>query len=170
MRAKATWWLNDTQFPFRSGHSQSDDCPYHRQVNLTRTQRPGLGAVTLAAGVTVSGSLPVFLTGGLAVQVRDDLGFSAALFGFVIAIYFGVSATTSAYMGYSAQRFGLNRSVRIASTGSALAMLLAAVAPNYAVLAAAMAVAGLANALPNQLQTASSYVMSQRVGAGFPSA
>ena len=116
-------------------------------MNRTRTQRPGLGAVTLAAGVTVSGSLPVFLTGGLAVQVRDDLGFSAALFGFVIAIYFGVSATTSAFMGYSAQRFGLNRSVRFASTGSALAMLLAAVAPNYALLAVAMAVAGLANAL-----------------------
>lgn len=101
----------------------------------------------LAAGVTVSGSLPVFLTGGLAVQVRDDLGFSAALLGVVIAVYFGVSAASSAYMGHSAQRIGLDRSVRAAATGSAVAMLLAAVAPNYAVLVAAMAVAGLANAL-----------------------
>lgn len=101
----------------------------------------------LAAGVTVSGSLPVFLTGGLAVQVRDDLGFSAALLGVVIAVYFGVSAASSAYMGHSAQRIGLDRSVRAAATGSAVAMLMAAVAPGYAMLVAAMAVAGLANAL-----------------------
>lgn len=116
-------------------------------MNPSQTQRPGLGAVFLAAGVTVSGSLPVFLTGGLAVQVRDDLGFSAALLGVVIAVYFGVSAASSAYMGHSAQRIGLDRSVRAAATGSAVAMLMAAVAPGYAMLVAAMAVAGLANAL-----------------------
>lgn len=107
----------------------------------------GVGAAALAAGVTVSGALPAFLTGGLSVQVRDDLGFSAALLGLAVAVYFGVSAAGSAYMGRSAIRIGLDRSVSIAAAGSAGAMLVAAAAPGYAVLVAAMAFAGVANAL-----------------------
>ncbi|GAB4324485.1 MAG: hypothetical protein Kow0010_06460 [Dehalococcoidia bacterium] len=106
-----------------------------------------MGAAALAAGVTVSGSLPAFLTGGLSVQVRDDLDFSAALLGLAVAVYFGVSAAGSAYMGRSALRIGLDRSVSLAAGGSAGAMLVAAVAPGYAVLVLAMALAGVANAL-----------------------
>lgn len=106
-----------------------------------------MGAAILAAGVTVSGSLPAFLTGGLSVQVRDDLGFSAALLGLAVAVYFGVSAAGSAYMGRSALRIGLDRSVALAAGGSAAAMLLAAAAPGYGVLVVAMALAGVANAM-----------------------
>lgn len=110
-------------------------------------QGRGVGAAALAAGVTVSGALPAFLTGGLSVQVRGDLGFSAALLGVAVAVYFGVSAAGSAYMGRSAVRIGLDRSVSLAAAGSAGALLVAAAAPGYAVLVAAMALAGVANAL-----------------------
>ncbi|MDZ7726743.1 MAG: MFS transporter [Dehalococcoidia bacterium] len=110
-------------------------------------KRQGVGSAALATGVTVSGSLPAFLTGGLSVQVRNDLGFSATLLGILIAVYFGVSAAGSAYMGHSAQRIGLDRSVRLAAAGCAAAMLVAAAAPGYAILVIAMAMAGVANAL-----------------------
>lgn len=110
-------------------------------------RRQGVGSAVLATGVTVSGSLPAFLTGGLSVQIRNDLGFSATLLGILVAVYFGVSAAGSAYMGHSAQRIGLDRSVRLAAGGCAAAMLVAAVAPGYAILVLAMALAGVANAL-----------------------
>ncbi len=106
-----------------------------------------MAAAAIAAGVTVSGSLPAFLTGGLSVQIREDLDFSAALLGLAVAVYFGVSAAGSAYMGRSALRIGLDRSVSFAAGGTAAAMLVAAAAPSYGVLVLAMALAGLANAM-----------------------
>ncbi len=113
----------------------------------TPERRQGVGAAARAAGVTVCGALPAFLTGGLAVQVRADLDFSAALLGIAIAVYFGVSSVSSPYLGHAAQRLGLDRSARLAATGSGMALLVAAVTPNYAGLAMAMVIAGLANAL-----------------------
>jgi predicted MFS family arabinose efflux permease len=116
-------------------------------VNSHTGRWHGSGPAALATGVTVAGALPAFLTGGLAVQIRQDLDFSAALLGVAIATYFGVSALGSAYMGRSAVRIGLDRSVALAAGGCAGAMLVAASAPSYAVLVLAMALAGVANAL-----------------------
>ncbi len=102
---------------------------------------------TLAVGVTLCGSLPVFLTGALSVQLRADLGFSAALLGVAVAAYFAVSAVTSAYMGHAAQRIGLYRSMGIAAALACGSMLVAAAALNYASLVVATSLAGLSNAL-----------------------
>jgi predicted MFS family arabinose efflux permease len=118
----------------------------------------------LAAGVTVGGSLPAFLTGGLSVQIRADLGFSTALLGVAIAGYFAVSAAASAYMGHSVQRIGLGRSIRLAAGGSAAALLVAAAAPNYAMLFVALSLAGVANALA---QPAANGVLIRDVPLGW---
>lgn len=116
-------------------------------MDAPSARRRGAAAAAIAAGVTVSGSLPAFLTGGLSVQIREDLGFSAALLGLAVAVYFGVSAAGSAYMGRSALRIGLDRSAGFAAGGTAVAMLVAAAAPSYGVLVVAMAMAGIANAM-----------------------
>ena len=116
-------------------------------MDAPSARRRGAAAAAIAAGVTVSGSLPAFLTGGLSVQIREDLGFSAALLGLAVAVYFGVSAAGSAYMGRSALRIGLDRSAGLAAGGTAVAMLVAAAAPSYGVLVVAMAMAGIANAM-----------------------
>ncbi|MCA9826112.1 MAG: MFS transporter [Dehalococcoidia bacterium] len=107
----------------------------------------GRAPAALAVGVTLCGSLPVFLTGALSVQLRADLGFSASLLGVAVAAYFAVSAVSSAYMGHAAQRIGLYRSMGIAAALACGSMLVAAAAFNYASLVVATSLAGLSNAL-----------------------
>ena len=80
-------------------------------------------------------------------QLRADLGFSAALLGVAVAAYFAVSAVSSAYMGHAAQRIGLYRSMGIAAALACGSMLVAAAAFNYASLVVATSLAGLSNAL-----------------------
>ena len=53
--------------------------------------RAGAGAIA----TTVASVLPVFLVGGLAVQMGDDLGFSPAGLGLAVSVYFGISALAS---------------------------------------------------------------------------
>ena len=60
-------------------------------VNISRPWRAATGALT----TTVAVAFPVFLVGGLAVQVSDDLRFSPAGLGLAVAAYFGTSALAS---------------------------------------------------------------------------
>jgi MFS family permease len=79
--------------------------------------------VLLAVAVATAGVLPAFLTGGLAVQVRGDLGFSAAALGLAVAAFFAFSSLASALMGRIVERVGAHRGMRLAATGSAASLL-----------------------------------------------
>ena len=57
--------------------------------------RAAAGAVTTTTACT----LPVFLTGALAVQISAELGFDPAGLGLVVALYFAVSALASLRVG-----------------------------------------------------------------------
>jgi predicted MFS family arabinose efflux permease len=109
--------------------------------------RGGRGALLTAVSVATAGVLPVFLTGGLSVQVREDLDFSAARLGAAVSVYFGVSALTSAPLGRLAGPYGLRRSLRLAAAMSGMMMLVMALAPGWWMLVLGLAGAGLANAL-----------------------
>lgn len=90
----------------------------------TGTRSPG--AVRAAAGAvttTTVAVLPVFLTGGLAVQITDELGFDPAGLGLVVALYFGVSALTSLPCGWLVERFGAGPTSRAAVLGAGAVML-----------------------------------------------
>ena len=67
-----------------------------------RPLRAGAGAVA----TTIACVLPVFLVGGLAVQMGDDLGFSPAGLGLAVSVYFGVSALASMPSGGLVERYG----------------------------------------------------------------
>jgi MFS family permease len=89
-----------------------------------------MGAVRAAAGaitVTTASVLPVFLTGALAVQLGDELGFDPAGLGLVVALYFGVSALCSLPVGRLVERWGGAVTSRIAVLGVAVVMLVLAV-------------------------------------------
>ncbi|MEU8232377.1 MFS transporter [Actinoplanes sp. NPDC048967] len=75
-------------------------------------------AVTGALTTTIACSVPVFLVGGLAVQISDELGFSPAGLGLAVAAYFGASALASVPAGALVERYG---STTIARAGIALA-------------------------------------------------
>lgn len=73
--------------------------------------RPVAGAVT----TTTVSVLPVFLTGGLAVQISAELGFDPSGLGLVVALFFGVSALASLPGGWLVERFGSGPTSRASS-------------------------------------------------------
>ena len=104
---------------------------------------------TVAAGglSTVLASLPVFLLGGLAVLVRDDLGFSEVQLGLAASTFFSVAALTAVTAGRVAARTGAWAATVLGAATSAVALLTMSAARSYAVLLLALAVAGVANSL-----------------------
>ncbi|MBM7492045.1 MFS family permease [Micromonospora luteifusca] len=121
--------------------------------------RASAGAVV----TTVACVLPVFLLGGLAVQMGRDLGFSPAGLGLAVAVYFGVSALASVPSGRLVERYGpalVARCGIVLAAGSMLAV--AALARSYPVLVGLLALSAAANALG---QLASNTALAQHVPA-----
>ena len=73
---------------------------------MRHPRRPGRQATTLSALTTVVAVLPVFLTGGLAIQLEEELGVSAAILGAAVAVYWAVSALLSTAAGIIAGHLG----------------------------------------------------------------
>ncbi|MBM0277027.1 MFS transporter [Micromonospora tarensis] len=126
-------------------------------VTRPRPVRASAGAVV----TTVACVLPVFLLGGLAVQMGRDLGFSPAGLGLAVAVYFGVSALASVPSGRLVERYG---PALVARCGIALAagsmLAIAGLARSYPVLVGLLALSAAANALG---QLASNTALAQHV-------
>jgi predicted MFS family arabinose efflux permease len=88
-------------------------------ANAGRPLRAATGALT----TTVAVSIPVFLVGGLAVQISDELRFSPAGLGVAVSAYFGASALASIPAGALVERYG-SRTVSRYGIGLAAASLL----------------------------------------------
>jgi predicted MFS family arabinose efflux permease len=78
--------------------------------------------------------MPVFLVGGLAVQISRDLHLNPASLGLTVAVYFGVTAVGSLPVGGLVERYGPARTGRIAVLIAAVSMLAIALAANSLVL------------------------------------
>ena len=92
--------------------------PAARPVPSSAKEARPLRAATSALTTTVAVSIPVFLVGGLAVQIGDELRFSPAGLGLAVSAYFGASALASVPAGALVERYG---STAIARCGIALA-------------------------------------------------
>ncbi|MFD0820716.1 MFS transporter, partial [Micromonospora zhanjiangensis] len=126
----------------------------------TRPVRTSVGAIA----TTIACVLPVFLVGGLAVQMGRELGFSPAGLGLAVAVYFGVSALASVPSGALVERLGPARVARagiLLAAGSLLAI--AVLARSYPVLVILLAVGAGADALG---QLASNLALARQVPAG----
>lgn len=113
--------------------------------------------------VTTAGVLPVFLFGGLAVQLRADLGLSESAQGLVTFGYFSVSALFSISSGRLTERIGSQRSMRAAAVLGGIALAGVALVQSYAMLLVCLAIGGLANALA---QPAANALVVHAVSAG----
>jgi len=120
--------------------------------------------VVLAVGSVVTvGVLPVFLLGGLAVQVRDELGLSVSLLGLAGSVFFAVSALAARPLATVTERVGPTVSLRIAAVGSAVCLFGLALSPSTPWLLAALCCAGMPTALS---QPASNEMIMARVPLG----
>ena len=97
---------------------------------------------------TVASVLPTFLTGAVAVQLQDDLHFSAGGLGIAVAAFGAGGALASAPLGWVSERIGAEWSMRIGALCTAAAMLfIAVVVDSWPPLVAVLFGAGVANAI-----------------------
>jgi MFS family permease len=114
--------------------------------------------------VDAVGVLPVFLTGALAVQLRDDIGLSIDSLGLVYASYFAAAALLSAPLSRLSERAGPEWSLRIGTGVYTVAFLgIAALATSPIVLSGFIALAGAATALT---RAATSVLIARNVEPG----
>ena len=126
--------------------------------------------VTLTAlAFTIVAVLPLFLLGGLASLIRDELDFGSAALGAAASCYFGTSALASVPGGRIAQRLGTRRSLASGILLASLSLLGAALMRSWAQLMLIMALAGIAN---STVQPAANLALARSVppryqGAAF---
>lgn len=102
----------------------------------------------LAIAVATAGVSPAFLLGGLAVQVRGELGFGQGAFGLAVALFFTSSSLASVVFGRVVQRIGSHRGMRLAAVCAAVSLLgIAVFANSWASLVLCLVLGGFANAI-----------------------
>src|SRR3954468_13734476 len=162
-RSDAFWWL--------SLRRMAESMIPAGQTAATGTEPVGpLGAAVGALTTTIAVSVPVFLVGGLAVQISDELGFTPAGLGLAVSAYFGASALSSVPAGAVVERYG-SRTVSRFAIGVAAAALLGIAVGAQALwsLIAVLVLGAAANAL-GQLASNSSlaeHVPARRQGLSF---
>lgn len=126
-----------------------------RNADAQGTRRPGRRATALAAFTTIVTVLPVYLAGGLAIQMERDLGTNAAILGAAVALYWAVSTVLSAVGGVVAQHLGV-RNGMLLSVAIGLTSLLGIAfgSQHWMALFPWLAVAGVANALAQPVSNA----------------
>jgi MFS family permease len=122
-------------------------------------------AATSVLTITVV-MLTGFLPGALAVQMAEDLDISVSALGFVVGLFFAVSALGSAALGRLTEHWDWPRGMRLAAIGAAVTLgLTPLLATSALTLGALAAFGGLAGGLVNpavNLALARCTVLSRR--------
>jgi MFS family permease len=130
----------------------------------TLSRRAMVRATVAAVSTTTVTVLPVFLTGGLAVQIGGELGFDPAGLGLIVALFFGVSALASLPAGWLVERFGAVVTSRLGVLGAATTMLaVAGLARSYASFVAILLCSAWCNVIG---QLASNLTLAHGIPAG----
>ncbi|MGQ0576391.1 MAG: MFS transporter [Pseudonocardia sp.] len=121
-------------------------------------------ATVAAVSTTTVTVLPVFLTGGLAVQIGAELGFDPAGLGLIVALFFGVSAVAALPAGWLVERFGAGVTSRVGVLGAGATMLgIAGLAHTYVTFVAILLCSAWCNVLG---QLASNLTLARGIPAG----
>jgi MFS family permease len=122
-------------------------------VPLTDNQPVALAKRSITGMIAISSSLvlaalPLFMVGGLAVQIKDELGFTEAALGAAVTIGFSVGALSAPIGGRIADRIGARKSTYIGSSMSVAALAgLGLLANGWAAMMAFLCLGGLGIAL-----------------------
>ena len=114
---------------------------------MTTEARSNIGLVLVSSALVLA-ALPLFMVGGLAVQMRADLGLSPASLGAALTTGFVVGAVSAPFGGRIADRLGARSALLLGASLSGMALFGLGVFTNSWVrLVAFLAVAGLAVAI-----------------------
>ncbi|MGH8869237.1 MAG: MFS transporter [Actinomycetes bacterium] len=109
---------------------------------------PRLGPVTTSVSTTVLAVLPVYLVGGLAGPLRDDMPLSATALGVAVGAFFAMSAVASPVFGRYTEQRDPWTVIRGSVLVAVVALLgIAALTQSWVHLAGWLMVAGVANSL-----------------------
>jgi predicted MFS family arabinose efflux permease len=103
--------------------------------------------VVVVTASAVAGTLPVFLVGALAVQLRDELDFGPSQQGLLVSLFFGTVAVAALPLGQLADRLGWWQAIRTTALGIIAGLVVAATAQSWAMLAVALVGCALVHAL-----------------------
>lgn len=105
-------------------------------------------ALVVVSSALVLAALPIFMVGGLAVQIREDLALSETAFGAAVTLGFAVGASAALLGGRLADRLGPRVALFSGATLSALSLVfLGTLVDSWGRLVAALCLSGLAVAL-----------------------
>lgn len=127
-------------------------------------------ALQISMAATVICMLPVHLTGAMAVELREELDFSAAGLGAAAAAFRLSAALTSSYLGRLTDHFGATAALRLGMAISALSAVgIGLLATNWAALVAWLFLAGNGQALcqPAANRMLVTRIPSRRRGIAF---
>ena len=102
--------------------------------------------VTLAIAATTAGTLPVFLTGALSVQIRASLHLNKAATGFLVALFFASATVTSLTSGRLAEKIGSEMVMKVATALAGINLIgITLFASSFLWMAVFLAIAGMSN-------------------------
>ncbi|MDJ0420253.1 MFS transporter [Rhodococcus opacus] len=102
----------------------------------------------MAVGTTIASTLPIYLIGGLAVQIETSIAMTATILGAVVASYWAASAVSSLAVGRAWIRLSERGSLLTSLSLSAVSLFgVAFASPAWPLLLAWSAFAGMANGL-----------------------
>ncbi len=122
-----------------------------------------------AVSVNLVGSLPLFLTGAMAVQIARSMQVKPTIVAATASLFAIASMLSSAPLGRLVGTFGVRRSLQTATIAGAISLVAAAFSPNLLELGGALLIAGVANGLGQPAGNAlvAGRVSPERFGIGF---
>lgn len=116
-----------------------------RATNATE-DKLSMRPILLGISITTISSIPVFLTGALAVQIRHDLHLNASHLGAAVAVFFASASLTSIASGRLAERSGVEIIMRVCVILSVITLGgIAFLATSYPVFLIFLALGGITN-------------------------
>lgn len=113
---------------------------------IANQQNQGTSAVTgmiVISAALILAALPAFMIGGLAVQIKEELGLTETSLGAAVTVGFLIGSVLAPFGGRNADRIGPRKAIYLGITMSSVALLgLGLVTSNWALLVVFLALGG----------------------------
>lgn len=141
-----------------------------RQPSIAPRPRQSLLVLAGLVALQAAGPMPPFMTGALAVQIKEEIGFTDAVLGLLLAAYFLVFASLSPLSGRLVDTIGARKATWLAVAGTSTSLIgIATLGRSVPAIAAFLALAGAAGSvgLPTANRVIARALPDSRRGLSF---